>query len=68
MPPVEHFSPDFLRRYHRHLDQWYEQRLRDWVFDRPRVDEFTFDLYASGEYALMLEQSWNSESGSLPPA
>jgi hypothetical protein len=63
IPPPEDFSPEFLRRYHRHLDQWYEQRLRDWVFHRPHVDEFIFDLYASGEYALMLEQSWNADSG-----
>jgi len=62
IPPPEDFAPDFLRRYHRHLDQWYEQRLRDWIFDRPKTDEFTFDLFASGEYALMLEQSWNSEN------
>jgi hypothetical protein len=61
IPRVEDFAPDFLRRYHRYLDQWYEQRLRDWSFDRPKPDEFTFDLYASGEYALMLEQSWNGE-------
>jgi hypothetical protein len=35
--------------------------LKDWVFDRPQQDEFTFELYASGEYALMLEQSWSEE-------
>lgn len=58
LPPAEAFSPDFLRRYHRHLDQWYELRLRDTIFDRPEPEEFTFDLYASGEYTLMLEQSW----------
>jgi hypothetical protein len=58
IPPVESFSADFLRRYHRCLDYWYEQRLKDWVFDQPEPDEFTFDLYASGEYSLMLEQSW----------
>ena len=63
IPSPEEFSPEFLRRYHRHLDQWYEQRLRDWVFYRPQSGEFTFDLYASGEYALMLEQSWNAEGG-----
>jgi len=57
-PLAETFSPDFLRRYHRHLDTWYEQRLRDMVFDRPQASEFTFDLFASGEYTLMLEQSW----------
>jgi len=58
LPPAEGFSPDFLRRYHRHLDQWYEQRLRDAIFERPEADDFTFDLFASGEYTLMLEQSW----------
>lgn len=63
LPPVEAFDPEFLRRYHKHLDLWYEQRLKEWVFDRPEADEFTFDLYASGEYTLMLEQSWGSEAG-----
>lgn len=62
IPPVESFSADFLRRYHRSLDQWYEQRLNDWVFDQPEPDEFTFDLYASGEYSLMLEQSWGVDA------
>ena len=61
IPTPEDLAPDFLRRYHRYLDQWYEQKLKDWVFDRPRQDEYTFDLYASGEYALMLEQSWGEE-------
>lgn len=62
-PPLESFAPDFLRRYHRHLDLWYEQRLRDANFDRPEADEFYFDLYASGEYTLMLEQSWGTDAG-----
>lgn len=61
LPDTEAFSPDFLRRYHRYVDQWYEQRLRDSGFDRPQPDEFTFDLYASGEYTLMLEQSWGKD-------
>lgn len=64
VPVAEAFSCDFLRRYHRHLDQWYEQRLRDAVFERPEPNEFTFDLYASGEYTLLLEQSWGADSGS----
>ncbi len=62
IPPAENFSCEFLRRYHCCLDQWYEQRLRDRVFDRPEPEEFTFDLYASGEYSLMLEQSWGVDS------
>jgi hypothetical protein len=62
LPAAEAFSSDFLRRYHRYLDQWYEQRLRDAAFDRAEPHEFTFDLYASGEYTLMLEQSWGSDN------
>jgi hypothetical protein len=62
LPPSEAFSCEFLRRYHRYLDQWYEQRLKDAPFDRPEPYEFTFDLYASGEYTLMLEQSWGTDS------
>jgi hypothetical protein len=61
-PLTETFSPDFLRRYHRHLDLWYEQRLRESVFDRPQPHQCTFDLFASGEYTLMLEQSWGDEN------
>jgi len=63
MPPAEAFSCEFLRRYHRYLDQWYEQRLKDTNFDRPEPNEFIFDLYASGEYTLMLEQSWSTDTG-----
>lgn len=62
LPGAEAFSFEFLRRYHRYLDQWYEQRLRDTAFDRPEAHEFTFDLYASGEYTLLLEQSWGADS------
>lgn len=62
IPAAESFSPDFLRRYHRYLDQWYEQRLKEVAFDRPFADEFQFDLYASGEYTMMLEQSWTDNS------
>jgi hypothetical protein len=61
IPAADHFLPEFLRRYHRYLDQWFEQRLVSTGFDRPRADEFVFDLYASGEYTLMLEQSWGAD-------
>jgi hypothetical protein len=63
-PVVEAFTPDFLRRYHRHLDQWYEYRLKEAGSHRPEPNEFVFDLYASGEYALLLEQSWNRSQDS----
>jgi hypothetical protein len=61
LPAVTTLNPDILRRYHRHLDQWYEGRLRDAFFDRPEPNEFFFELYASGEYTMMLEQSWSEE-------
>lgn len=61
LPEATGLNPDFLRRYHRHLDSWYEQRLRDSFFDRPGSEEFVFDLYASGEYTMMLEESWRSQ-------
>jgi hypothetical protein len=61
LPAVTSLNPEFLRRYHRHLDQWYEYRLRECMFDRPDPGDFVFDLYASGEYTLLLEESWGKE-------
>lgn len=58
LPTAEVIAPDFLRRYHRYLDLWWEQRLRDRPFDRAESEEFSFDLFASGEYSSMLEKSW----------
>jgi hypothetical protein len=58
-PSAENFSADFLRRYHRHLDNWFEMRMRETAFERAEATEFVFDLYASGEYTTMLEQSWS---------
>lgn len=61
LPPLETLNQDFLRRYHRYVDGWYEQRLRDTVFDRAQAGDFIFELYASGEYTLMLEESWGQD-------
>ena len=58
-PTQESLSPDFLRKYHRHLDQWFEYRMRESAYDRPQPSQFSFDLFASGEYTMLLEQSWN---------
>lgn len=59
-PTVERFAPEFLRRYHRHLDSWFEQRIRDSGCERPLAGRFAFDLFASGEYTMLLEQSWGN--------
>jgi hypothetical protein len=64
LPDSNTLSTEFLRRYHRYLDQWYEQRLRDSNFHRPERNEFTFELYASGEYSAMLEKSWAEDEAS----
>jgi len=64
LPPNESFSPDFIRRYHRNLDQWYEQRMRGSSFERPDPCDFDFELYASGEYSSILERSWAEETTS----
>ncbi len=66
LPDCNTLSIEFLRRYHRYLDQWYEQRLRDSPFHRPELNEFTFELFASGEYSSMLEKSWAGDETSPP--
>jgi hypothetical protein len=57
-PPVECLSNEFLRRYHHYMDQWFELRMAQSRGRRCEEHEFTYDLYASGEYAQMLEQTW----------
>ncbi len=64
LPDRNLLTAEFLRRYHRYLDHWYEQRLKDSGFHRPDPNEFTFDLYASGEYSSMLEKSWSEDETS----
>ncbi|HXE10737.1 MAG TPA: hypothetical protein VN633_01360 [Bryobacteraceae bacterium] len=59
-PPLECLNPDFLRRYHRYIDQWFDQSIQQRPVPHCNDDEFTYDLYASGEYTQMLEQNWNS--------
>lgn len=57
-PAASCLNPEFLRRYHRYMDQWFELRMMQSQGPRCSDQEFTYDLYASGEYAQMLEQTW----------
>jgi hypothetical protein len=41
------------------MDQWFELRMMQSQGQPCTEDRFTYDLYASGEYAQMLEQNWN---------
>jgi hypothetical protein len=59
-PPLECLNPDFLRRYHRYVDQWFDEAIQQKLAPHCDADEFTYDLYASGEYTQMLEQNWKS--------
>ncbi len=61
LPARDQLTPDFVRYYHHFADYAFlcRQQLESW----PRIDgsQFDFDLYASGEYARMLEQEWESQ-------
>jgi hypothetical protein len=60
VPVASCLTAEFLRRYHRHADRWFQA----WAQSQPlpAVDwgKFDFDLYASGEYALILEKAWGA--------
>jgi hypothetical protein len=63
LPGSELLVPKFLRNYHRYLDQWYEGRLKECIFDNPEPGQFSFEVYASGEYAVILAESWGGPDG-----
>lgn len=53
----------FLLDYHRYADAFF-CCWRESQDGRPVTpDDFTFDLYASGEYSRILEREWGNESG-----
>jgi hypothetical protein len=58
-PQYEILTSDFLRRYHRYVDQWFETRLSSKPISKCDDSDFTYELYASGEYTQLLEQTWN---------
>lgn len=62
VPAIEGLTTDFLKRYHRHADRWFEFWIEGGRLPSVNPDEFPFDLYASGEYALILERSWSEET------
>jgi hypothetical protein len=44
--------------YHRYADILLTRRLKEDAFTRINSQEFTFVLYASGEYSRILEREW----------
>ncbi|MBK5295183.1 MAG: hypothetical protein JJE04_26350 [Acidobacteriia bacterium] len=59
-PERELLSSEFIRHYYRYADHMYMCRQHATVFPELSKDEFEFDLFASGEYARMLEKEWES--------
>jgi len=59
-PSRDLLALDFIRHYHHFADYAFACRQR--LFSAPRISssEFQFDLYASSEYARMLEEEWGT--------
>lgn len=57
-PRFESLTPAFIRYYYRYADHLYQCRLQIETFAELPAAQFSFDLYASGEYARMLERQW----------
>ena len=60
VPRQMDLSPDFTVNYHYFADQLYTCWKAAREFQRIRSQDFTFDLFASGEYSRMLEQEWSA--------
>jgi hypothetical protein len=60
-PGRDALGPHFIRHYHRYADQVYAERRRIEAASPLPEGAFDFDLYASGEYARMLEREWEEQ-------
>ena len=59
-PSRDQLAPEFIRHYYRYADHMFLCRQHSTTFAELPHDEFEFDLFASGEYARMLEKEWGS--------
>ena len=60
LPARECLAPEFVRHYHRFADQMFACQQQLFPFQHLRSSDYEFDLYASGEYAKMLEAEWGT--------
>ena len=63
VPAREQLNDEFVRNYYRFADHMFACGQMLHVFSEIRSENFTFDIYASGEYSRMLEREWDD---SLP--
>ncbi|HTS51080.1 MAG TPA: hypothetical protein VMH05_24205 [Bryobacteraceae bacterium] len=57
-PPRTLLSDEFIRNYYRFADQIFTTKQGENAFQALNSQDFTFELYSSGEYTRMLERSW----------
>ncbi|MGQ9635865.1 MAG: hypothetical protein ACUVXB_16705 [Bryobacteraceae bacterium] len=60
LPPRELLSAEFLLHHWRYADAVFEVMTATPQIPAIRAEDFPFELYASGEYARLLEQQWNT--------
>ena len=60
-PGFEELSEEFLRNYHRYTDSLHQCYLNMQSHRALTAENFSFELYASGEYSRMLEANWAAE-------
>ncbi len=58
-PDSAHLSEDFLKEYYRYADMLYRGYTEAEPHRTASEREFRFELYASGEYAKLLESEWS---------
>jgi len=61
-PDRSSLSEEFIRNYHRYADQLFAFRQNLAVFPPIENFQFEFEIFASGEYARLLEQEWTEQS------
>lgn len=58
VPPREVLADDFVRNYFRYADQIFTLKQGEAPFQVLSSNDFSFELFSSGEYSRMLERSW----------
>ena len=62
-PEADVAQVGFLLDYHRYADAFFRCWSEAQAGRTATPDDFTFELYASGEYSRILERQWENESG-----
>jgi hypothetical protein len=58
-PAREQLAHEFIRDYHRFADSFFRCRMAETDYARIDPETFDFTLFASGEYAKLLEEKWS---------